>query len=157
MVTDMSRFSDDQLRSFNDRSSDLRMNSENSLQKTLYKWSYAAARDIARQEMEAEFPEAARLLADPTVRQQFKELFGPDATKYNVIADFFASDVIDIAHRIESDRRSHHFAINQLDAMLERTNVTLGNMSWAAETEANFNVADKNSFWSQRGKLEELY
>ncbi len=150
LLNDMTRLSAEQLNNVTNRADGTRINSEKEVQKTLRMWIASAADDRIREGLRATSPELYDLLSNASVRDQLEALFGADATHYGVVADFFASDVVDIAYKIESNHRDHNFALDQL---LARTNVTLGNMSWAAETEANFNIADKIIAWSQKGKI----
>jgi len=85
-------------------------------------------------------PQIRTLLSDPNVKTQLLDLFGRDATVYKTIADYFATDLIDVSQKIVSDHNAHGYAIDQ---QLQRTKVTLANTSWGAETSATFNVVDK--------------
>lgn len=73
---------------------------------------------------------------DPDVQA----LFGRDATKYREIADFFASDLGEMAQKVKEDIATHQYA---LDAIDQHISIKLANAEWGAQTDAHFNAMDK--------------
>lgn len=73
---------------------------------------------------------------DPDVQA----IFGKDATQYKVQAEYFASNLLETGELVREDLAAHRYAMEQIDQVV---NIQLGNPSWAAETQANFNTTDK--------------
>ncbi len=77
---------------------------------------------------------------DVTIKNQINEIFGKGATQYKRLAEYFASDMLELSQKIVGDMNAHHLT---LDAIDRKINITLSNATWAAETKAHFNTADK--------------
>lgn len=84
--------------------------------------------------------------ADP----QVQAVFGHDATQYGRLAEYFATDLLETAQAVKQDIQAHRYAIDQLNEVID---IRLANTSWAAETQANFNVADRAIAWAQSRRL----
>lgn len=83
---------------------------------------------------------------DPDVQA----VFGRDATQYGRLAEYFASDLLEMGQRVKEDIETHKYALDQLD---NHINIKLANTRWAAETEANFTRVDRAVAWAQRSRL----
>jgi hypothetical protein len=79
---------------------------------------------------------------DPDVQA----VFGRDTSKYKVLADFFATDLLEMGKIVKEDISNHQYALDQID---QHTSIKLANSVWGAETEANFNFVDKAVAWAQ--------
>lgn len=82
--------------------------------------------------------------------QQVQAVFGRDATQYGRLAEYFASDILETAEIIRQDIAAHKYAIDQLDKVVT---VKLANTSWAAETQAQFNMVDRAVAWAERHRI----
>ncbi len=78
--------------------------------------------------------------ADATVRNQINEIFGRGSTQYGRLAEYFATDMLDLSQTIVRDMNAHHLSLDQIDSKI---NITLANTTWAAETKAHFNKCDE--------------
>lgn len=78
--------------------------------------------------------------------QDIQDLFGRDTSKYNELANFFATDLWEMGSLVKQDLNTHKYALESIDEHLQ---IKLANSSWAAETEANFNFVDKAVAWAQ--------
>ncbi len=80
---------------------------------------------------------------------QVQTVFGRDATQYGRLADYFASDLLEMGEMVKQDLEAHRYALEQLD---QHVKIKLANTSWGAETQANFDMVDKAVVWAQSGK-----
>lgn len=78
---------------------------------------------------------------DVNVRNPINEIFGTGATQYKRLAEYFASNALELSQKIAGDMNAHH--ITTFDAIDRKININLSNATWAAETRAHFNTADK--------------
>ncbi len=99
----------------------------------------AQVQDVIKQFVEANN-------TDPDVQ----EIFGKDATQYGKQAEYYASNLLETGALVREDVAAHRYAMEQID---EVVHIQLGNPSWAAETQANFNTADKLIARLQNGPL----
>ncbi len=76
-----------------------------------------------------------------------QEIFGADATQYGRIAEYFATDLLEVANAVKEDVDTNKYALDQMDQYVD---VKLARTVWAAQTQANFNAADRVVAWSQR-------
>ena len=67
-------------------------------------------------------------------------VFGRDATKYREIANFFATDLAEMAEKMKGDIINHTYALEQID---QHISIKLANAEWGAQTDAHFNAVDK--------------
>ncbi len=81
---------------------------------------------------------------------QVQAIFGHDATDSGRLAEYFATDLAEVAEGIKQDIAAHKYALNQLD---KNVDITFANTSWAAETEAHKNAVDKAVAWAQNGRV----
>lgn len=86
---------------------------------------------------------------DPTIQ----EIFGRDATKYKVLADYFATDIWELAEKVRTDRR----IVDKVGKSIEEiVTIKFANVSWSQEGEVRFNRSDKIVAWAQGGKYRGL-
>lgn len=81
---------------------------------------------------------------------QIQSVFGRDATDYGRLAEYFASDLLEMAEAIRQDVAIHKYSLEQID---EHVKIQLANTSWAAQTRAHFNAADRAVAWAERNRL----
>ncbi len=104
---------------------------------------------------EAQAQDALRTLVQDFQRDnpgdlQFQAVFGRDATQYGRLAEYFATDLLETGQMVKEDLAAHRYALEQLDEVIS---IKLANVSWAAETQANFNAVDRFVAWTQRTRL----
>ena len=81
---------------------------------------------------------------------QITELFGRDSNQYGRLADFFATDLLEVGEAMKRDIAAHKFSIDQLDRVVK---IQLANTSWASETQPNFTMVDKAIRWAESHRL----
>ncbi len=82
-----------------------------------------------------------------------KEIFGTDATKYKVLADYFATDIWDLGQKIKTDKSILDRVGKSIDDVVT---LKFANVSWSQEGEVRFNRTDKLVAWAQGGKYRGL-
>lgn len=80
---------------------------------------------------------------DPDVQA----IFGLNATQYSQLADYFATDILEMGQIIRQDIEAHKYSLEQID---KHVNVRLANTRWAAETDIQISKADRAVQWLQR-------
>ncbi len=83
---------------------------------------------------------------DPDVQA----LFGHDSSRYRNLADFFASDLMEMGEQTKRFIRDHAGALDLID---QQISIKLANATWGAQTEANFNAVDRFVAWCQGKRL----
>lgn len=82
---------------------------------------------------------------------QVKEVFGRDTTLYGRLAEYFATDLLEMGKLVREDIALHKYSVEQLDKF---TKIRIANTSWAAETQASFNRwSDRAVRWAQQGRI----
>jgi len=82
---------------------------------------------------------------------QVQAIFGRNATQFGNLADYFASDLLEMGQLVKQDLDAHKYAIEQLDEVVK---IQLANTSWAAETESQLNnTTDRVVAWAERNRL----
>ncbi|MEK7070252.1 MAG: hypothetical protein AAB966_00425, partial [Patescibacteria group bacterium] len=89
--------------------------------------------------------------SDPIVR----ELFGSDATQYGRIAEYFATDLLEMSQVVQTDIAANKYTLETMDRHID---VTFANMNWAADTNGSLGGIDLSRTdrfvrWAQRRKL----
>lgn len=69
-----------------------------------------------------------------------QEIFGKEASEFNVIADYFATDLLALVDKIKEDQETHQRVLANMDQYI---NLQFANIQWRAQTEVNFNAADR--------------
>lgn len=83
--------------------------------------------------------------------EQVKEVFGKDTSLYGRLAEYFASDLLEMGNLVKQDLAAHKYALGQLS---EVARIRIANTSWAAETQADFNRwSDRAVRWAQQGRI----
>lgn len=77
-------------------------------------------------------------------------LFGTDASKYKQLANYFASDLLEMGQQVKDDIGANVYAVDQLNEIVK---IQLANTNWAAETETTFNLTDKAVRWAESHRL----
>lgn len=95
-----------------------------------------------------------RFITDNAADPQIAEIFGRDATRYGKLAEYFGSDLEQMAAKIREDGNAHRFALGEIDNLVT---IKLANIEWAAETEVVFNRTDRAIAWAQRHKAGGLF
>lgn len=82
---------------------------------------------------------------------QVQAIFGRNATQFGNLADYFASDLLEMGQLVKQDLDAHKYAMEQLNEVVK---IQLANTSWAAETESQLNnTTDKVVAWAERNRL----
>ncbi|MBI3069768.1 MAG: protein kinase [Candidatus Levybacteria bacterium] len=82
---------------------------------------------------------------------QVQAVFGRDVSLYGRLAEYFATDLLEMGNLVKKDIDSHKYAIEQLG---EVAKIRIANASWAAETQASFNRwSDRAVRWAQQGRI----
>ncbi|HVT01224.1 MAG TPA: hypothetical protein VHE53_03250, partial [Patescibacteria group bacterium] len=79
---------------------------------------------------------------------QIKELFGKDANQYQRVADYFATDLLEMGALIKQDIDANRYALDQMDAYVS---IKLANTEWGSEGQSKFNATDKLANFLRNG------
>ncbi len=88
------------------------------------------------------------------------EFFGPN-NKHNLKAEYFATDVFEMAMQLKNDYQAHGYALDRLSDLASYVQrnavINFGKTTWAHETEVDFNAADRFVAWARekewRGRI----
>ena len=81
---------------------------------------------------------------------QVREFFGNDASQYGRMADYFATDLLEVGEAVRTDLQAHRFTMEQLDNVVK---IQLGNTTLAAETQVNLNMVDRAIRWAESHRI----
>ncbi len=81
---------------------------------------------------------------------QVQALFGRNINEHGRLAEYFATDLLEMGQAVRQDLDSHRYALDQLDSMIQ---IKLANTSWAAESQGRFSAADRAVRWIERHRL----
>ena len=77
---------------------------------------------------------------------QVQEVFGRGATEFNEVADYFATDLLEVAQNLSA----HNVALESLDQMAE---IKIANAAWAAHSGTEVNIVDRAVIAAQSGRI----
>lgn len=84
------------------------------------------------------------------VRDQLQSIFGRDTSQFGRLAEYFATDLLEVAGAVRSDIEAGKYTNEQLDSIVR---INLANTRWAAETQATFSAADRAIRWAESRRL----
>jgi ADP-heptose:LPS heptosyltransferase len=102
------------------------------------------------EERSAQIQTAIRqFVTDNKDNTSIQEFFGREATQFNLAADYFATDILQMVDKIKADQSTHQRVLENMDQFI---NLQFAKTEWRAQTGIDLNAADKTIAWLQGRK-----